>query len=213
MEINVNVKLSLDKGFERILKAALVPSLIKNLADGLPVREDESPKMEKPAAEPEGAPAPAEAVVPVSAPEVSDLPFDNDAEEKPLPFVAIWTAEDARKARKMKMDEIEESVAPGDRENIHKQMVKITKLYLQSAAYKHDRNEKGEAVNKDGLPVKRLDELDSDETLRFMYLCGSMFYLAEQNEVFPSKDLDDVVARCKDWEAVEREFVKTYQKK
>ncbi len=213
--VNVNVRLGFDEKAARI--AELLVEGLRNCEYALQDENQVPPAitrvLDKASETLEDIKSESEA--PIEEP--SDLPFDNDAnseaEAKPLPFVAIWTPEDARKARKKKMDEIEASVAPTDKENVHKQMVKLTKNFLSSAAYKHERNEMGYAINNDGLLVKKLDELDSDETLRFMYLCESMFYSAEYNEVFPSEGLDEVLEACKDWEQVERDFVKTYNKK
>lgn len=218
--VNVNVKLGLDresvKFAWRLIRAAIA---------------DESTEKDSPAVTKMGDTATMAVVTPISvateipAPvtepikdEPSDLPFDNDAnseaETKPLPITVVWTPEDARKARRKKMEEIEAAVAPEDRDDVHKQMVKITKIYLQSAAYKHEnRDAKGNALNKDGAVLKKLEELDSDEILRFMYLCESMFYSAEDNKVYPFEGLDEVLGACKDWSQVERDFIKTYDKK
>lgn len=225
--VNVNVKLSLDNELGRILKGVLLPSIVDAISNATakpaevqapdPVNWDtEAPAIvEKPDVTNIGPtefdpkdPSPIQTVT-----DVSDLPFDNEPEEKPLPVVAIWTEEHARRARKMKMDFIENSVDPEIKENVHKQMVKLTKIYLQAAAYKHDRNEMGDAITKDGLPVKKLNELDSDETLRFMYLCDAMHYDVEEGKVLPFEGLADLLSSCKKWNEVERDFVKTYTDK
>lgn len=230
--VNVNVKLSLDEKTFRL--AELLAQSLRNCEAALteePVHKDfiARPPMsfediEKLALEGlkespatvihESALAKAEAAARAEKP--SDLPFDNDANSeggKPLPFVAIWMPEDARKARKKKMEEIEASVPADIKDDVHKQMVKVTKLYLNSAAYEHKRDEMGNALNTDGLPVKKLDELNSNETLRFMYLCEAMHFDADTQKVLPFENLDTVLGACKDWEQVEREFVKIYNKK
>lgn len=233
--VNVNVKLSLDSESLRLVGLLFKTAHLEEVAHWpaeTPRPRTARKKKEPEAPAEESAPAPtgfdpkdpspiqtvteiAEEAAPAEEP--SDLPFDNDANsegEKPLPFVAIWTPEDARKARKVHMEYIENQIEDAaERDAAHKQMVKITKLYLQSAAYKHERNEKGDAITKEGLPVKKLDELDSDETLRFMYLCESMFYQPEEKKVYPFERLEDELSKCDDWEQVERDFVKTYNKK
>lgn len=217
--VNVNVKLSLDNELGRILKGVLLPSITEKFSIETKKSVEEAPAPEPidlpknigPTTFDPKDPSPIQTVT-----EPSDPPFDNDAnveEEKPLRVVVTWTEEDARKARKMKMDSIENSVDPEIKENVHKQMVKLTKIYLQAAAYKHEHNEMGDAITKDGLVVKKLNELDSEETLRFMYLCDAMHYSAEEGKVLPFDGLDKMLESCKKWEEVERDFAKTYNKK
>lgn len=260
LNVNVNVKLGLDSELVKIVKGAMLPSMLDLALAASRLNEAAAEGEEKPADEAKPA-APLRRVVrkkkvtentgesqggntadenanqaaqidggdgdsaevsgtvvsaAETAGETSDLPFDDGtdaAEEKPLPFVAIWNAEDARKIRKKRMEEIEASVPAEVKDAVHKQMVKITKLYLNSAAYEHKRDEMGTALNADGLPVKKLDELSSNETLRFMYLCEAMYYDAAEMKVYPFDGLDTVLAKCSNWEEVERDFVKTCNKK
>ncbi|MDO4212401.1 MAG: hypothetical protein Q4D23_11940 [Bacteroidales bacterium] len=237
--VNVNVKLSLDsesmklawkfvncfKGQIYTESSAPGPDVFSHLHSVMenaePISTAETPVPRPTAFDPKDPssiqtvtdPIPAEAA---PAEEPSNLPFDNDANSEPVaePVKFTWTPEDGRKARKVRMEYIENKIEDAhEREIAHKQMVKITKLYLQSAAYKHDRNEKGDAVTKEGLLVKKLDELDSDEMLRFMYLCESMFYQPEEKTVYPFDHLSAELAKCDDWRQVELDFVKTYKKK